>query len=77
LESLGHTVYGGINAPYLWVSFPKKNSWEVFEEFLEKFHLITTPGSGFGINGEHFLRLTAFGNRQNVLEAISRIKKGF
>ncbi|MDR3624399.1 MAG: LL-diaminopimelate aminotransferase [Chlamydiales bacterium] len=73
LESLGYSVFGGTNAPYLWVHFPGKKSWEVFQQFLEKLHLVTTPGAGFGPSGEGFLRLTAFGHRKSLLEAMSRL----
>lgn len=73
LEALGHQVFGGINAPYLWVSFPGQNSWDVFRTFLERYHIVTTPGAGFGKHGESFLRFTAFGNRQHILKAIQRL----
>lgn len=74
LQSLDYTVYGGVNAPYLWLHFPGKKSWDMFQYFLERFHIITTPGSGFGPGGEGFLRLTAFGHRKDILEAIDRLK---
>lgn len=70
----GYEVYGGTNAPYLWVRFKGKKSWEIFQHFLESFHLVTTPGSGFGVEGEGFIRISAFGRREIVLEAIERIK---
>lgn len=73
LEDLGYKVFGGINAPYLWVQFPGHKSWEVFQHFLERYHIVTTPGVGFGPAGEGFLRFTAFGKRQNVLEAAARL----
>ncbi|MGZ3634343.1 MAG: LL-diaminopimelate aminotransferase [Parachlamydiaceae bacterium] len=72
LEKRKYEVYGGVNAPYLWVRFQGQKSWDVFQQFLEQFHLVTTPGSGFGPAGEGFLRLTAFGKRETVLEAIQR-----
>lgn len=75
LEKLGHEVFGGVNAPYLWVRFKGQKSWEIFQEFLEKFHIVTTPGSGFGINGEGFMRFSAFGNRENILQAAKRLGK--
>lgn len=75
LESKGLPVYGGQNAPYLWAFFNGKTSWDMFQEFLERLHLVTTPGSGFGQSGEGFLRFTAFGQRDNILEAVERIKK--
>lgn len=75
MVKLGYEIYGGLNAPYLWVRFKEKNSWEMFQKFLEQFHLITTPGIGFGPGGESFLRFTAFGHRENVLLATERLKK--
>jgi len=74
-KSLCFNVYGGKNAPYVWVHFPGQNSWDVFEEILEKTHVVTTPGSGFGPGGEGFIRVSAFGHRANVLEACKRFKE--
>ncbi|PKA64074.1 putative LL-diaminopimelate aminotransferase, chloroplastic [Apostasia shenzhenica] len=76
-SSLGFNVYGGRNAPYVWVHFPGRSSWDVFAEILEKAHLVTTPGSGFGPGGEGFIRVSAFGHRENVLEASRRLKTLF
>ena len=76
LVSLGYEVFGGVNAPYLWVRFKGQKSWDVFQQFLTQFHIITTPGSGFGLGGEGFIRLTAFGHRKNILEATTRLKRG-
>jgi len=73
LEALECEIYGGDNAPYLWVRFKDHCSWTIFEEFLEKFHLVTTPGAGFGSCGESFLRFTAFGHREDVLMAAERL----
>lgn len=73
-KSLGLKAYGGINAPYLWVQFPGSNSWDVFNEILEKTHIITVPGSGFGPAGKEFIRVTAFGHRENILEASDRLR---
>ena len=73
LESLGYEVFGGVNAPYLWVRFKGKKSWDVFQQFLEQHHIVTTPGAGFGPAGEGFVRFTAFGHRENILEAVSRL----
>lgn len=75
LESSGYEVYGGVNAPYLWVRFKGQNSWDVFQLFLVSFHLVTTPGAGFGSGGEEYIRLSAFGNREDILKAAGRIKK--
>ena len=75
LRKKGLTVYGGTNAPYLWVKIPGKTSWEAFEELLEKAEIVTTPGSGFGPAGEGFLRFSSFGHRENILEAAERLEK--
>ncbi|KAI3975573.1 hypothetical protein MKX01_002405 [Papaver californicum] len=74
-NSLGFKVYGGKNAPYVWVHFPGQSSWDVFAEILEKTHVVTTPGSGFGPGGEGFVRVSSFGHRANVLEAAKRFKQ--
>lgn len=74
LDDLGYEVFGGTNAPYLWVRFKGQKSWDVFQYFLERYHLVTTPGVGFGPAGEEFIRFTAFSHRENVLEAVSRLK---
>ncbi|XP_022986498.1 LL-diaminopimelate aminotransferase, chloroplastic-like [Cucurbita maxima] len=74
-NSLGFNVYGGKNAPYVWVRFPGRSSWDVFAEILEKTHVVTTPGSGFGPGGEGFIRVSAFGHRENVLEACRRFRQ--
>ncbi|OIV94578.1 hypothetical protein TanjilG_25640 [Lupinus angustifolius] len=74
-DSLGFKVYRGKNAPYVWVYFPGRSSWDVFSEILEKTHVVTTPGSGFGPGGEGFVRVSAFGHRENVLEACRRFKQ--
>ena len=69
----GLSVYGGEHTPYLWVEIPHKSSWEAFETFLEKTHIVTTPGSGFGSSGEGFVRFSAFGHRETILEAAKRL----
>jgi len=68
-------TYGGINSPYIWAEFPKKKSWDVFAEILEKCHVVTTPGSGFGPAGESFIRFSCFGHREDVEEAVKRLKE--
>lgn len=73
LVDRGYEVFGGDHAPYLWVRFKNEKSWDVFQRFLTEFHLVTTPGAGFGKAGEEFLRLTAFGSRETILRAINRI----
>ncbi len=73
-EDLGYLVYGGTNAPYLWVQFLHLNSWQAFEMLLEKAHLISAPGSGFGPAGEGFLRFSAFAPRSQIEEAVERLR---
>jgi LL-diaminopimelate aminotransferase len=70
------TVYGGVNAPYIWLKTPKgMTSWDFFDKLLTECHVVGTPGSGFGPSGEGYFRLSAFGHRENVIEAVERIKK--
>ena len=73
-EEMGYKTYGGENAPYVWVHFPGRTSWEVFNELLEKMHLLATPGIGFGPGGESFMRFSAFGHREKICEALNRLK---
>lgn len=73
-QSLGLKVYGGKNGPYAWVHFPGRNSWDVFTEILEKTHIVTVPGSGFGPGGEEYIRISSFGHKQSILEASRRLK---
>jgi LL-diaminopimelate aminotransferase len=76
LRSVGYSVYGGVNAPYIWLKTPNyMTSWEFFEYSLEKANVVGTPGVGFGPQGEGYFRLTAFGTYENTVEAIDRIKK--
>lgn len=75
LQEAGYTVFGGVNAPYIWLKVPDKmTSWEFFDTLLMKANVVGTPGVGFGPSGEGYFRLTAFGTRENTLEAIERIK---
>jgi len=75
LEAIGLTVYGGRNAPYLWVKTPAGlDSWGFFDKLLTDAHVVSTPGAGFGPSGEGYLRLTAFGQRAQTEEAVERIK---
>ncbi len=75
LSAAGYTVFGGVNAPYIWLQTPDKmTSWEFFDFLLEKGNIVGTPGSGFGPSGEGYFRLTAFGTHENTLKAIERIK---
>ena len=76
LTDLGLEVYGGRNAPYLWVKTPDEmGSWKFFEQMLYEAHVVCTPGVGFGPAGEGYIRLTAFGEREDCLEAMERLKK--
>lgn len=75
LSDAGFTVFGGVNAPYIWLKTPDNmTSWEFFDYLLEKVNVVGTPGSGFGPSGEGYFRLTAFGSLENSLEALERIK---
>ena len=75
LSNAGFTVFGGVNAPYIWLKTPDKmTSWEFFDYLLEKANIVGTPGSGFGPSGEGYFRLTAFGSHENTLRAMERIK---
>ncbi|MEG0454625.1 LL-diaminopimelate aminotransferase [Bacteroides neonati] len=75
LEEAGLEVYGGVNAPYIWVKTPKNTpSWRFFEQMLYEANVVGTPGVGFGPSGEGYIRLTAFGERANCIEAMQRIK---
>ncbi|GBU24914.1 L,L-diaminopimelate aminotransferase [Fibrobacteria bacterium R8-3-H12] len=75
LKSLGIWFAGGRNSPYIWLKCPNGMlSWEFFDFLLEKASVVGTPGAGFGKNGEGFFRLTAFNNRENVIEAMEKIK---
>ena len=75
LRNLGYEVHGGENAPYIWLKTPGKlSSWEFFDLLLTKARVVGTPGSGFGPSGEGYFRLTAFGKREEGLEALDRIK---
>lgn len=74
LRSSGLAVYGGVNAPYVWVRVPDgMTSWGFFDHLLDKARVVCTPGSGFGASGEGYVRLTGFGSRQGTEEAIRRI----
>ena len=75
LKDAGYTVYGGVNAPYIWLKTPDNlTSWEFFDRLLNEVNIVGTPGSGFGPSGEHFFRLTAFGSYENTVRAIDRIR---
>ena len=76
LAQAGFEVFGGVNAPYIWLKTPDTmTSWEFFDYLLEKANVVGTPGSGFGPSGEGYFRLTAFGSYENTLAALERIQK--
>ena len=76
LKESGYEVYGGVDAPYIWMKTPDQmTSWEFFDRLLEQAHVVGTPGSGFGPSGEHYFRLTAFGTYENTKEAVRRIQR--
>ena len=76
LKEAGYTVFGGVNAPYIWLKVPDgMGSWEFFDKLLNEANVVGTPGVGFGPSGEGYFRLTAFGTKENTIEAIERIKK--
>lgn len=78
LLDAGFEVFGGTNAPYVWIKTPDETtSWEFFDILLDRCHVAGTPGSGFGPSGEGYIRLTAFNTYENTVEAIDRIKKVF
>mgnify|MGYP002868878049 CR=1 FL=1 len=78
LKNAGYTVYGGVNAPYIWLKTPDgMTSWEFFDYLLNKANVVGTPGSGFGPSGEGYFRLTSFGSKENTKEAMERFKKLF
>jgi LL-diaminopimelate aminotransferase len=75
-EQLGLKVYGGENAPYVWVSTPKSlTSWQMFDRMLNEINVVITPGAGFGAQGEGYFRVSAFNSRENAEEVARRVKK--
>lgn len=77
LAKKGIKFYGGTQSPYIWMQCPNgMGSWEFFDYLLEKLAVVGTPGAGFGSMGEGYFRLTAFGSRENTIEAMERIEKG-
>ena len=73
---MGLEVFGGVNAPYIWVSVPKgMDSWGFFDHLLQSAALVCTPGAGFGASGEGYVRLTAFGSPEDTEEAIRRMRQ--
>ncbi|MCI8337154.1 MAG: LL-diaminopimelate aminotransferase [Lachnospiraceae bacterium] len=77
LIGAGYDVYGGVDAPYIWMKTPEgMKSWDFFDYLLEELNIVGTPGSGFGPSGEGYFRLTAFGSAENTVKAMERIKAG-
>ncbi len=75
LDELGIKYTGGINSPYIWLKCPNNmGSWEFFDYLLNEIQVVGTPGEGFGPNGAGWFRLTAFGSKENTIEAMSRFK---
>ncbi len=78
LKEWGLTVYGGEHAPYIWINTPNNMpSWDFFQLLLDKAHVVSTPGAGFGLSGEGYVRFTAFASSENVDEALKRLEKVF
>lgn len=76
LQALGIWYTGGHHSPYVWIRCPHQmSSWEYFQELLQRCHILTTPGAGFGSNGEGYLRLSAFAQRRDVEEAMRRLRE--
>lgn len=76
LISAGYEVFGGVDAPYIWLKTPEDvKSWEFFDYLLEELNIVGTPGAGFGPSGEGYFRLTAFGSAENTKKAMERIKE--
>lgn len=75
LTDMGYTVFGGVNAPYIWLQTPEgMKSWDFFDVLLERANVVGTPGSGFGPSGEGYFRLTAFGTAESTEQALERIR---
>ena len=75
LTQMGLKVYGGINAPYVWMATPGgMSSWQFFDYLLKETNVVGTPGSGFGAAGEGYFRISAFNSRANVDEAMTRLR---
>ena len=75
LQKIGLTVFGGVNAPYIWLKTPAGiDSWGFFDKLLNEANIVGTPGAGFGPSGEGYFRLTSFGTRENTIRAIERIQ---
>jgi len=76
LTKAGYTIFGGVNAPYVWAKAPVgMSSWEYFDYLLKEKNIVTTPGAGFGASGEGYVRFSAFGSKENTIEAMKRLEK--
>jgi len=76
LQAAGITCYGGTDSPYIWLQTPAGlSSWDFFDKLLQECHVVGTPGSGFGPAGEGYFRLSAFGDKDKVREAVKRIEQ--
>jgi LL-diaminopimelate aminotransferase len=75
LADMGMRYAGGLHSPYVWVEASAASSWDLFEKLLNEAAVVTTPGSGFGAGGEGFIRISAFNSRENVREAVRRIRR--
>lgn len=76
-EEMGYTVFGGTNAPYIFISLEGGSSWDQFNTFLDDCQVVTIPGAGFGPGGEGYLRLSAFAPRDSIIEACKRFKEKY
>lgn len=75
LSDVGITTFGGVNAPYIWAKTPRGlDSWDCFDQFLNQAHVVVTPGAGFGARGEGYFRVSAFGERTKVQQAVKNIE---
>jgi len=76
LTKAGYTIFGGVNAPYVWAKAPVgMGSWEYFDYLLKEKNIVTTPGAGVGASGEGYVRFSAFGSKENTIEAMKRLEK--
>ena len=74
LKDMGYEVFGGVNAPYIWLKTQDMTSWEFFDKLLKGAQVVGTPGVGFGPHGEGYFRLTAFGDYESTVTAMERIR---
>ena len=75
LQAKGFDVYGGTDAPYIWLKTPgNMDSWTFFDKLLAECNIVGTPGAGFGPSGEGYVRFTAFGSEEDTTEALERLQ---